>query len=171
MDALSRLRARLAAPPDIDKGVLGNLMRDAERALADEDREENYLTPHGENQLFRVFLALCQSRLAIRETAASWCPRCGNCQCPRRANGELIEADAEGDGPEADEARNECPLHGDQSLHQEPPEEPRPAPPLEAIATLKEFFAWLDCPSGCDDEMVERGREALAAIESWAAAR
>ncbi len=43
---------------------------------------------------------------------------------------------------------------------------PKPPPPLEAIEQLKEFFTWLSCPSGCDDEMEEQGRKALATIEA-----
>lgn len=40
--------------------------------------------------------------------AASWCPVCGDCSCPRHENGERLE----------DDPRSEhCPLHGFRSKH------------------------------------------------------
>lgn len=39
--------------------------------------------------------------------AASWCPICGNCTCPRWPDGERKEADGD----------PACPLHGMASLH------------------------------------------------------
>lgn len=39
--------------------------------------------------------------------AAVWCPRCGDCSCPRAEDGEI-----EGEGPD-------CPLHSVGSSHAE----------------------------------------------------
>lgn len=45
--------------------------------------------------------------------SASWCPRCGDCQCPTNENGETISDD----GEEFAKNSERCPLHAPWSTH------------------------------------------------------
>lgn len=76
--------------------------------------------------------------------AASWCHNCGECTCPRNADGDWI-SDPEAIAT-AYERRGECPLHGASSRHAVtfPGATDPPLPPVERWhGDSEEIWAWL----------------------------
>jgi hypothetical protein len=52
--------------------------------------------------------------------AASWCPRCGDCTCPREADGSFVLEYPDGPGGRSVQVYAvACPLHNPQSDHAE----------------------------------------------------